>query len=387
MMIQIFVFRMLVQLLLTVVVASISVVRSHSYCYDYESISVWSASENELQTEDDDDEKEELVEMGIIYPPNHRLHRFESPTNRRRRFRPSGLCCKVRCVCTTVFARFWTESSSETKWHILARGICGGTGAVCYYRAVSLIPFMDCLFVLSLFPCFSALFAKYLLKETVSMVHGAALLMAMVGTLTMTNPSFLFGGDDRDDRVYDISETNWKIIIEGYGLALVGSICYGLVFVFIRLAFKAPTFALIFSNGLFGCLEAIMICTLSHRALPVPSIRECAIAAGIGGIGYLSQNAENRSGKCCFASLAAMIRVTEVLWEFVWANMGNVQPDGHTASIGAGCLALAILIIIVDKYRLIQKMEVWDAEEGDDQYNTELDSDHIHMRLDKEVHE
>lgn len=177
-----FVFRMIVQLLLTVVVASISVVRQQNYCYDYESVSMWSASEgiypetemdDEEEEEDDDDDDEE---MGIIYPPNHRLHRFGSPTSRCRPI----LCCKVRCVCTTVFAKFWSESTSQTKWHILARGICGGTGAVCYYRAVSLIPFMDCLFVLSLFPCFTALTAKYLLKETISAVHCVALVVMVV---------------------------------------------------------------------------------------------------------------------------------------------------------------------------------------------------------------
>ena len=226
---EIFVFRMLVQLMLTVLMASISVVRSHSTCYDYESVSLWSASESEC-----DDEPEDVVqEMGVIYPPNHRLHRIEFP-RARRRFRPR-LCCKVRCVgIWRVFKDFYLESSSDTKWHILARGICGGTGAVCYYRAVSLIPFMDCLFVLSLFPVFSALCAKWLLQETVSIVHAVALVMMLFGTLTMTNPSFLFGGDDRDDRVYDLAETNWRDIVEGYGLALVGSICYGFVFVYIR---------------------------------------------------------------------------------------------------------------------------------------------------------
>ena len=172
----------------------------------------------------------------------------------------------------------------------------------------------------------------------------------------MTNPSFVFGKDDRDDRVYDLSATHWTIIVEGYSLALIGSICYGLVFVFIRLAFKAPTFALIFSNGLFGCLEAILICILSHRTLPVPTIRECLLAAGIGGIGYLAQNAENRSGKCCFASLAAVIRVSEVLWEFAWQNVGNAEPSGKTALIGAGCMALAIVVVICDKYREIKRV-------------------------------
>jgi len=379
---EIFVFRMLVQLLLTVVVASISVVRSHSTCYDYESVSLWSATESEMDDDAQDDAVEDAVEMGmgVIYPPNHRLHRIEYP-RARRRFRPR-LCCKVRCVgIWRVFKDFYLESSSDTKWHILARGICGGTGAVCYYRAVSLIPFMDCLFVLSLFPVFSALCAKWLLQETVSMVHAVALLMMLFGTLTMTNPSFLFGGDDRDDRVYDLSETNWRDIVEGYGLALVGSICYGFVFVYIRLCWKAPTFALIFSNGLFGCLEAILICALSHRALPAPTIREVAIAAGIGGIGYLSQNAENRSGKCCFASLAAMIRVTEVLWEFLWQNMGAAQPANQTASIGAGCLALAIVVVIWDKYREIKRAEVHFAMEGDDELNTEIDSDHNQIKF------
>ena len=156
------------------VVASISVVRQQNYCYDYQAVSY----ETEEEEQGHDEEEEIEMGMGIIYPPNHRLHSFESPTARRR-CRPM-LCCKVRCVCTTVFAKFWTESSSETKRYILYRGLLGGTGAVCYYRAVSLIPFMDCLFVLSLFPCFTALFAKYICGETVSAVHAVALVVMMV---------------------------------------------------------------------------------------------------------------------------------------------------------------------------------------------------------------
>ena len=199
----------------------------------------------------------------------------------------------------------------------------------------------------------------------------------MIGILLMCYPSFIFGRDDRDDKMYNISEIDWTLLIEGYGYAFIGSICYGFVFIFIRLAYKAPTFSLIFSNGMFGLLEAILICVLFHRFVPIPVWSDWLIAIGIGCIGYLAQNAENRSGKYIFASLASLIRVTEVFWEYVWQNMIYSEPAGTIASVGAACLAFAIVAIMLDKSSEIRDIEISEALEGVKDYETEYDSHDI----------
>lgn len=246
-------------------------------------------------------------------------------------------------------------------------------GAVCYYWAVAILPINDTIMILSLFPIWATLFSHLILKERVSYQHIFSLFIAIIGILLMCYPSFIFGIDDRDDLHYNISETEWKLLIEGYGYAFVGSICYGFVFIFIRLAYKAPTFSLIFSNGLFGLLEAIIICIIFKRFVPIPMWRDWLIAIGIGCIGYLAQNAENRSGKYVFASLASLIRVTEVFWEYVWQNLIYSKPAGMIASIGAACLAFSIFSIMYDKYNDIKHIEISTAEEGVMEYETEYD--------------
>eukprot|EP00484_Ammonia_sp_Unknown_P021042 CAMPEP_0197033380 /NCGR_PEP_ID=MMETSP1384-20130603/11806_1 /TAXON_ID=29189 /ORGANISM="Ammonia sp." /LENGTH=572 /DNA_ID=CAMNT_0042463185 /DNA_START=38 /DNA_END=1756 /DNA_ORIENTATION=- len=379
---EIFVFRMFIQLFVTTIVASISVVMNNNYCY--ESLSAFSTTE--YDEGDTETEWESDAELGELSKPRPKRPRRHSHHRRRSRFpklsrilqgkykcqRP---CCQIRCVCTDVFAKFWKESSSKVKWCILARGVCGGTGAVCYYWAVDILPIDDVLFLFSLYPVFSSIFSMLILKERVTYQHVLSLCIAMVGILLITHPSFIFGRDDRDDRIYNIWETDWRKLIEGYGYAFIGSVCYGFVYVFIRMAYKAPTFSLIFSNGLFGLVEAVLICVLFHRFVPIPMWQDWLIAFGIAVIGYLAQNAENRSGKCMFASLAALIRVTEVFWEYVWQNLLYSQPAGMIASVGAACLALSIFLMMNDKYKNIKDIEISSALEGVIDYETDLETD------------
>jgi len=397
---ELFVFRMVIQLCVTSMVASISVVMNHNYCY--EQLSTLSASEwdeGDTGTETDWDESD--AELGQLAPPNLgtprkvvRPKKMKAPAgyqygphHRRRRglslrtlssvlcgmYKCPATCCPIRFVCTDVFATFWRESSKQTKWYILARGICGGTGSVCYFWAVDLLPIDDCIMMFSLFPIFSTLFSALILKERVSYWHLLALGIATTGIVLMTYPSFIFGRDDRDDRVYNIWDTEAILLVQGYGYAFIGSVCYGLVYVFIRMAYKAPTFALIFSNGLCGLFEAILICTLFSRFLAIPHWDSWLVAIGIACIGYLGQNAENRSGKCILASLASLIRVTEVFWGYVWQNLLYAQPAGLVASLGAGMLAVAILVMMVDKYRYIKEIEIGQALEGIMDYSTECE--------------
>eukprot|EP01083_Nonionella_stella_P072955 196952_1 len=379
---EIFVFRMFIQLLVTTMVASISVVMNHHYCY--QSVSVLSNDDYEgdtTATEYESDIEAELGQLSIQKEKKKKKHKNKNlrklSSILRGQYYFQKPCFQVRCVYTTVFAKFWRESTSTTKWYILARGLCGGTGAVSYYWAVALLPINDTIMIFSLFPIFTTLLAALILKERVSYTHMCALFVAMIGVLLMCYPSFIFGRDDRDDRVYNITETEWKLLIQGYGFALIGSICYGFVFIFIRLAYKAPTFSLIYSNGIFGLMEAIIICVLFHRFVPIPMWRDWLIALGIGCIGYLAQNAENRSGKYMFASLASLIRVTDVFWEYVWQNMIYSKPVGSIATLGAACLAFSIMTVMYDKHNDIKDIEISSALEGIVDYETEYETDDI----------
>ena len=151
---EIFVFRMFIQLFVTTMVASISVVMNHHYCYYYESISVFSATEwDEGDTETEWESDAELGEniSPQLYHGQHNKHKHKHKGKRRRnnknknknlhklssiirgQYKFQKPCCQVRCVYTTVFANFWKETSSTVKWYILARGLCGGTGILFYF--------------------------------------------------------------------------------------------------------------------------------------------------------------------------------------------------------------------------------------------------------------
>ena len=117
---EIFVFRMFIQLFVTTMVASISVVMNHHYCY--ESVSVYSASE--WDEGDTETEWESDAELGENVSPqlyknknknkNNKIRNNNSKSNNlhklssmlRGQYKFQKPCCQIRCVYTTVFAKF-----------------------------------------------------------------------------------------------------------------------------------------------------------------------------------------------------------------------------------------------------------------------------------------
>ena len=151
---EIFVFRMFIQLLVTSVVASISIAMNQQYCYESVALdaSEWDEGDD-TATDLESDVEAELGQL-VVVPPQalcrrNRMHRHkhQSLLRRvstmlcigRRKGPSSGPCCKVRCACTRVFTKFWRDSSRETRWYIVARGLCGGTGPLAHFHHFPLL--------------------------------------------------------------------------------------------------------------------------------------------------------------------------------------------------------------------------------------------------------
>ena len=88
--------------------------------------------------------------------------------------------------------------TKKNKTKKIARGIVGGTGAILYFHAVTLLPLGDAVCVFSVFPVFTAFLAWIFFKEKLTCMHVIALILSVAGVILISRPQFIFNDNSSD---------------------------------------------------------------------------------------------------------------------------------------------------------------------------------------------
>merc|ERR1719433_1692668 len=81
---------------------------------------------------------------------------------------------------------------SDSYW-LIARGAFGGLGFMCYFKAVSCLPLGDAITLFSLYPIVTVIAAWLVLKESLTKMKCASVLLSIFGAVLIARPTFVFG--------------------------------------------------------------------------------------------------------------------------------------------------------------------------------------------------
>ena len=199
---------------------------------------------------------------------------------------------------------------------VLMRGIFGGLSFMFKFHALSTLPLGDATALMAVYPVITIFLAHIFLGEVIRPLHIVAAISSILGAVLISQPRFLFGGDDGDDMDDDDSNR-----VAGYISAFLENIFCSGVIVTIRKAGKvgAHTLQLLFSWMVFALSLSIFMFFVGRSSsesvqewiVPpkeaLPSLLGTCMAAGVAH--FLL----NYSGKFVPATMGGLIRSSGIL--------------------------------------------------------------------------
>ncbi len=228
---------------------------------------------------------------------------------------------------------------------VVARGIVGSLGFVCFYYAMSSLPLGDAVAVLSLHPIITVVVAPHVLpNEHFRSIHFIAALMTVIGTLYIARPQFLF----------DDTSSHKEASSVGYIVGLLGSCAASSVFLLIRRAgnLKANTLQLLFSWSVFGIVMSLVVGTIttsiSHWHLP-STAKAWWYILGICVFGSSAHFLMNYAGRIAPAGLASILKSTDILWSYVMQIVVFDQIPSKLTIIGVLFIVISLIMLAIHK--------------------------------------
>ena len=268
----------------------------------------------------------------------------------------SGMQCVIAIISSILTCQAKSEwqqfmELTQTEYiYLMCRGLSGGIGVACYFHAITLIPVGDAITVLSIYPLIAAFLAYFILKERITIIHFFALIFAVIGVILISQPSFIFTKSNKD--------TTGLHGLLGYFISLSGGCIGGAVFIFIVKAKRAPTTALVCSQGIFCFLIALILCSLFQVFHILITWQDwiCFLTLCIGG--FLAQWTFNQGAKLVPAGLSSLLRSSDTIWSYVWQILWFHQMPNWITIIGAIGVISGVAMVSIEKIRAKRKAEM-----------------------------
>jgi len=224
---------------------------------------------------------------------------------------------------------------------IAFRGIFGGIGLQCYYKAITCLPLGDAITLSSIYPALTVLIAIPVLGEKLTIIKSAVILLSIAGAVCIAQPRFLYSAELQAET--DSGSSNCEHL--GYIAAAGGSVCGALVMIIIRMVgTEGHTLQLIFSWFVFGSSGSLILVLLNGDwFFPMGEAWiDILILTLIASVGHYLFN---HAGRFCPAGIGSIVRSTDVMWAYLW-EIGVFKVKPNFLAITGAILVFSSVVII-----------------------------------------
>lgn len=214
-----------------------------------------------------------------------------------------------------------------TRPPLIARGLLGATGLICYYWSIPQLEAGVATLICNTYVVFGAVFAAcFLLREKLSFSRLLWLLVSLLGVALLTDPS---------------ASASEPTLFFAYGVALLGAAVVGMVIVIIRYLHRSEATPTIFASQ---CVYAmIAIVPWAFPELVKLTLSQLGWATLAGFTAAFGQLAMTQSFRYLNVSVGGAFHLTIP----VWVAIGGMFLFGERFTAiqvgGAACVLLACL--------------------------------------------
>ena len=265
----------------------------------------------------------------------------------------------VFCIPIAYFYHQEMFGPKGSRLWLVLRGFVGASSLIAVYFSIRLINFEDSMVIRYSSPVITAIFARIILKEKLSMMHFISFILSLMGVLCVIRPSLIFRQFGQSQQV----ENSFDFIL-GISLSIFSAMTAGSTFVFLKkLTNKQIHFiVLIFYFSLFGFLISSVVSLIlyltkvTHHNLMYTKeiiLRDTMIGLLSGLISFI--------GHVCFslaiaretANKIAVLRTIDILVAFLLEYfILGIIPHSITV-IGAALVLTGV--ITIHMYKLLVK--------------------------------
>ena len=237
-------------------------------------------------------------------------------------------------------------NTNYVRWILFFRSLVGFGSIASDFLAVQYIPIGDSTVLVMLSPMIAAILGYFVLGEPWRVPEFIATILSLTGAVCVARPPFLFG--------YSPEEmADPKSFYTGVFLALFASVNAGSAYVFVRIlgtTAKMPWPYVTFAQS----LAQITLSPILMNLLGIPYWQSFSWRAifllFIGGVvGTFSQAAMTVGMQREKSASASAMRMSDVVFGFIWQAMFTVDPVSPLALLGAFLVSSSILIVVFFK--------------------------------------
>ncbi len=249
---------------------------------------------------------------------------------------PVAMLVLARGVVTLVMSVTWLSVRRIRPWGtdkagLVQRALFGTCALACYFYAVDALPLAEATVLHYLNPVFVAVIAALFLHEPIGARLVAAIAIALVGTVIVARPGFLFGG---------ASPLGAVGVLVALGSALFSACAYATVR---RLARTEHSDVIVFYFAMFAAPIALPF-ALAHWVWPSPT--GWLLMLGLGVATQLGQTFMTRGLALVPAARGTTIGYVQIVFAASWGVLLFHEALSAWTLVGAGLVVLAVVLLL-----------------------------------------
>lgn len=247
---------------------------------------------------------------------------------------PSQEIVLVRSLVMTVLAytllrRLDIPVLGTRRSLLVLRGVLGYGAISCFYYAIVHLPLADATVLQYTNPAFAAVFAIFVLGETMRLREIACVVLSLAGVLLVARPTFLFGAGAGLDPL-------------AVTIGLAGAVLSAAAYVLVRMLGGEHHLVVILYFSALSVIASVPA-TAANPVMPGPV--EWLLLTGIGGVTHLGQVFMTRGLHLERAGRATATGLVQIVFAAVWGALVFAQFPDAWGVAGGTLVVLGVLLL------------------------------------------
>lgn len=237
---------------------------------------------------------------------------------------------------------------------LISRSFLGFFGNFFTFLAVEKLPLGDATVLVMLSPLFASIGGYFILGEKWYVPEFIAMIISIIGAILVAKPAFIFNQEVFNQ---ELNSSSNEVSLNTIGIvyAILAAMFTGAVYILIRIlgtSAKMPWSYVCFSQAIGQSFLSIPSQYVFHEPLSVRMSWDGIILLLMGSlIGSWSQIAMTVGMQRERSAPACAVRMSDVIFGFVWQVLFTSDPYNWLSIIGALLVMLSIAIIIIFRER------------------------------------
>lgn len=246
---------------------------------------------------------------------------------------PAGEIACIRYLFGLVFLTIYARIAGMDLWGndrpgLLYRGVAGGVAATLYFMGIQKTLLTNAVLLNNTSVVWAPIVAAFSLKERLRAPGAAAVALALVGVMLVTQPR--------------VGTVHFGDVI-----ALASGIVSGFAVVQIRRLRQGETpFAIFFYFNLLGLPVALATLWLTHTPLVLPTVAQTPVLLAVGATSVSAQLLMTYGYKEMTAAQGSLISLTAILYAALLATALFLDPLTPPKLVGGALILLASILSV-----------------------------------------